>query len=139
MTSRFLKAVILSACLCMVPGIALAHGGEKHEEHAEEASVSGPTDSMYAVEEAAPALDGGLGLSSPLSRSNDLFADDLPSMAPHEEHGDSHTMEHSTHTEIELAKREWNSSSRKGYGLAVGLTLLTIGAFAFLSIKRPGE
>ncbi len=139
MTSLLIKAVILSVCFCIVPGMALAHGGEKHQNHADNASASGPTDSMYAVEETAPARDSGLGLSSPLSRSNDLFADDLPSMAPHEEHGDSHTMNHSTHKEVKLAKREWNSSSRKGYGLALGLTLLTMGAFAFLCAKRPGE
>lgn len=41
--------------------------------------------------------------------------------------------------EVTIAEHEWNSTSQKGYGLAVGITLLSGLGFLFLSLKRPFE
>lgn len=52
--------------------------------------------------------------------------------------------DHAGHTmpgmpEVTLAEHEWNSTSQKGYALAVGITLISGLGFLFLSLKRPFE
>ena len=53
------------------------------------------------------------------------------------------SMDHSSHDmgtkHIELATHERVSSSSKGYGLAVGVTVLSGLAFGFLMLVRPFE
>jgi len=53
---------------------------------------------------------------------------------------ESHS-EHSGHQQpqVQIARHEWVSSGRKGYGTAVGITLFAGLAFASLTFMRPGE
>lgn len=78
-------------------------------------------DDFYGVENSA-AVAGEVPL--------DLDAIDMDDPAGHSMPG---------MPEVEVAKHEWNSTSQKGYGLAVGITLISGLGFLFLSLKRPFE
>jgi len=56
-----------------------------------------------------------------------------PKMSEH----DGHDM--SQMKQVEPAEHKWISTSRKGYGWAAALTLLSGALFGFLTLKRPCE
>ena len=112
-------------------------GGHKPEEKKDVAAM----DSIYSVKEndplAEPAGDNFDNVFSP----TDLFtADELVSPMPM---GDMKMEggEHAGHQEpqIELSHHELVSSSSKGFGTAVGITLFAGLVFAGLTLLQPGE
>ena len=144
--------------------IAFAHGGE----HSTPENFTAPPiekapalqDSIYAIEggdeeNVPPASDTGL-MGSPLSRTNPLGDGDplgnigskdfgepmvrfkgkehTKQSGQHEQHKESKQQPH-----VEKATHEWISPSSRGYGVAVGITLLSGLGFGILSIIRVGE
>ena len=112
-------------------------GGHKPEEKKDVAAM----DSIYSVKEndplAEPADDNFDNVFSP----TDLFtADELVSPMPM---GDTKMEggEHAGHQEpqIELSHHELVSSSSKGFGTAVGITLFAGLVFAGFTFLRLGE
>ena len=112
-------------------------GGHKPEEKKDVAAM----DSIYSVKEndplAEPAGDNFDNVFSPI----DLFtADELVSPMPM---GDMKMEggEHAGHQEpqIELSHHELVSSSSKGFGTAVGITLFAGLVFAGFTFLRLGE
>ena len=59
----------------------------------------------------------------------------MPGGMEHMDHS-SGAMDHKM-PEVEIAKREWVSSKQKGYGAAIGITLMAGLFFGVLSFKRP--
>jgi hypothetical protein len=112
----------------------IAHGGHKKPVVAEEKPAP-QVDSPYAVDatESSTGEEGGLSLSR-----SDIFADDPSGTMKHMDHQLSGGMDHKM-PQVEIAKREWVSSKQKGYGIAVGITLMAGLVFGVLSFKRPCE
>ena len=115
-----------------------AHGGGHKPEEKKDVA---PMDSIYSVKEndplAEPAGDNFDNVFSP----TDLFtADELVSPMPM---GDMKMEggEHAGHQgpQVEISHHERVSSSSKGFGTAVGITLFAGLVFAGLTFLRPGE
>jgi len=138
---RLVPAVFL-AILFLFPTQGIwAHGGaHKPEEKKMEAPTA--TDSMYSAKEADPLADSGDSLDNIFSPTDLFTKDELVSPLPMDdkEMEESHS-EHSGHQQpqVQIARHEWVSSGRKGYGTAVGITLFAGLAFASLTFMRPGE
>ncbi|GJL77881.1 MAG: hypothetical protein NPINA01_08700 [Nitrospinaceae bacterium] len=115
-----------------------AHNG--HEEPAVEAQETAPAeDSIYAVGEGdteIPTREAELfSRSDSLSVDIPLTPDPMESM----DHGAGGHMDHQM-PEVEIAKREWISpGKKKGYGMAVGVTVFAGLIFGVLHFKRPNE
>jgi hypothetical protein len=118
-----------------------AHGGG-HEPEEKKTEVSTPpvADSMYAIKKSE--TDSGDSLDNMFSPT-DLFTQDelvspdpMPDMKMEGSHGAS-----ADHQEpmVELSQHERVSSSSKGFGTAVGITLFAGIVFAGLTYMRPGE
>jgi hypothetical protein len=147
----------------------LAHGGEKHEPpegtpvieeqpavapFKEEMGQPMPTDTDQPVdyrdtespvdygttpEQPAPedAPQPSLGLENdPLGLGPEPLDQDLGTAMPHTGH-EMAGMKMEKH--VEPATHELVSSSRKGYGLAVGITVLSGLAAGLLFLKRPTD
>jgi len=113
---------------------ATAHGG--HKKPAVTIEEPAPqVDSPYAVDatESSTGEEGDLSLTR-----SDIFADDPSGAMMYMDHQPSGAMDHKM-PNIEIAKREWVSSKQKGYGIAVGITLMAGLIFGVLSFKRPCE
>ena len=118
-------------------------GGHKPEEKKDVASPA--MDSMYSVKENKPdplsesAGDNFDNMFSPtdLFTENEL-ASPMPTGDMKMEGGQG---EHAGHQEpqVELSHHELVSSSSKGFGAAVGITLFAGIVFAGLTFLRPGE
>jgi hypothetical protein len=122
--------------LSFLANSAYAHGGHKKPVVKMEESAPAVA-SPYAIEdtESSTSEEGDLSLSR-----SDIFADEPPVMPDSMEHMDhsSGAMDHKM-PEVEIAKREWVSSKQKGYGVAIGITLMAGLIFGVLSFKRPLE
>ena len=137
---RFSSVIFLVILFLFPVQEVFAHsGGHKPEEKKDVAAM----DSIYSVKEndplAEPAGDNFDNVFSP----TDLFtADELVSPMPM---GDMKMEggqgEHAGHQEpqVELSHHELVSSSSKGFGAAVGITLFAGIVFAGLTFLRPGE
>ena len=132
-----LLSIIFLLCLFPVQETFAQGGGHKPEEKKDVAAM----DSIYSVKEndplAEPAGDNFDNVFSP----TDLFtADELVSPMPM---GDMKMEggEHAGHQEpqIELSHHELVSSSSKGFGTAVGITLFAGLVFAGFTFLRLGE
>ena len=162
----FLRVIFVTIFLLLATvAIAFAHGGEHGTPENLTASpieeVSALQDSIYAIEgggqeNVPPASDTGL-MGSPLSRTNPLGDGDplgnigskdfgepmvrfkgkehTKQSGQHEQHKES--KQHKPH--VEKATHEWISPSSRGYGVAVGITLLSGLGFGILSMIRIGE
>ena len=147
MRSVFITLCLLS--LLALPLHAFAHSGEKHEDkgttgmtdpntmdmssmdHSSmEPGDSGAVD--YGMEGEMPMAGDPLDLGTPpMQMKMESSADMKGSMDP-----SGHDMKEK---HIELATHEQVSSSSKGYGLAMGVTVLSGLAFGFLMLVRPLE
>ncbi len=115
-----------------------AQGGG-HEPEGIKAEEPAATDSMYSIKENEPELlsDSSDSLDNMFS-PNDLFTqdelvdpmDDKKMEGSHNEHDGP---------QVELSHHERVSSSSKGFGTAVGITLFAGLAFAGLTFRRRGE
>ncbi|KMP10992.1 hypothetical protein UR09_04625 [Candidatus Nitromaritima sp. SCGC AAA799-A02] len=141
--------------LLLAPASVSAHGGG-HSKEAAAPQEEAPAfqDSIYAVEDGGenemPPI-GGDPMGSPLSRTDLLGGDDPladmemgePMMRTREgEHKDDMMPmdgpeKHEQH--IDKATHEWVSTHNRGYGAAVGITLLSGLVFGVLSFLRIGE
>ncbi|NIQ02318.1 MAG: hypothetical protein GWM98_19570 [Nitrospinaceae bacterium] len=150
-----MKHLTLSLLLVFSPGLfpalAGAHGGA-HEKPLQEKTAlpdlpeepplgepetsSGPVE--YQMEPAEDQLETEVITEDPLWGDTEQPGDkgspmDLSDMAGHDE------QQMAQMKKVELAKHEWISSSNKGYGWAVALTLFSGALFGFLTFKRPFE
>jgi len=115
------------------PQFSLAHSGHKKETPVViEPEPTGPSDSIYSIDK--PGDPESLSLPNGLFGREDVIVPDMKDMA-----GMTHEGHHEDMPTVVHAKREWNSSDRKGYGLAWGMTLLSAGLFAFLVRKPSGK
>ena len=154
--------LILVTLLLATPTTTFAHEGGHSEEKSSSASteeVVPLNDSIYAVndravndvEEVESSIPGDDPMGSPFSSTEILGRTDPlgdmkmtggEPMARHQEEKDgekkqgSHEM-HKRH--VEKATHEWVSHHAKGYGVAVGITIISALAFAGLSFLRIGE
>ena len=115
-----------------------AHGGG-HEPGKIKAEEPAAIDSMYSVKEneAEPLLDSTDSLDNMFSPTDLFTQDELLDPVDEKHMGESHN-EHAG-PQVELSRHERVSSSSKGFGTAVGITLFVGLAFAGLTFRRPGE
>ena len=161
----FLRVIFVTMSLLLATvAIAFTHGGE----HGTPENLTAlPIEkapafqgSIYAIEggseENVPPAPGTGLIGSPLSRSNPLGDGDplenigskdfgepmvrfkgkehTKQSGQHEQHKESKQQPH-----VEKATHEWISPSSRGYGVAVGITILSGLGFGILSIIRIGE
>ena len=115
-----------------------AHDGG-HEPEEIKAEEPAATDSMYSVKEneAEPLSDSSDSLDDMFSPTDLFTQDELLDPIDEKHMGGSHN-EHAG-PQVELSRHERVSSSSKGFGTAVGITLFAGLAFAGLTFRRPGE
>lgn len=108
---------------------------------AEEIKAEEPaaTDSMYSVKEneADPVSDSSDSLGNMFSPTDLFTQDELVDPMDDKKMEGSHN-EHDG-PQVVLSHHERVSSSSKGFGTAVGITLFAGLAFAGLTFRRPGE
>ena len=109
------------------------------DHRSEEKQIKAPAGSMYTVKEDTPLSDSDGNLDNIFSPTDLFMQDELVDLMPmgdkkmegsHNEHADS---------KIKLSHHEKVSSSSKGFGTAIGITLFAGLVFAGLTIRRPGE
>ena len=134
---------ILSVCFLAILFIfsaqkTFAHGGG-HEPEKIKAEEQAATDSMYSVKEnEVDPISGSSDSLDNIFSPTDLFTqDELVDPIDEKHMGGSHN-EHAG-PQVELSRHERVSSSSKGFGAAVGITLFAGLAFAGLTFRRPGE
>ena len=112
-------------------------GGHEHEEIKVEEPAA--TDSMYSVKEseAEPISDSSDSLDNMFSPTDLFTQDELVDPMDDKKMEGSHN-EHDG-PQVELSRHERVSSSSKGFGTAVSITLFAGLAFAGLTFRRPGE
>ena len=112
-------------------------GGHEHEEIKVEEPAA--TDSMYSVKEseAEPISDSSDSLDNIFSPADLFTQDELVDPMDDKKMEGSHN-EHDG-PQVELSRHERVSSSSKGFGTAVSITLFAGLAFAGLTFMRPGE
>ncbi len=130
------------------PGSALAHGGghKKETPNVEKPAIPEPAieiemenesnlqDSIYGGDGEDPGEDGSEEMEGSSFLSDpDLLTEDHSGMDMG--NAGSHDMEQ----EIVIGAHKMVSSSSKGYGAAVGITVLAGLVFGFLTLKRPFE
>jgi hypothetical protein len=134
---------ILSVCFLAILFIfsaqkTFAHGGG-HEPEKIKAEEQAATDSMYSVKEneVDPTSESSDSLDNIFSPTDLFTQDELVDPIDEKHMGGSHN-EHAG-PQVELSRHERVSSSSKGFGTAVGITLFAGLAFAGLTFRRPGE
>ena len=112
-------------------------GGHEPEKIKAEEPVA--IDSMYSVKEneVDPISDSSDSLDNIFSPTDLFTQDELVDPVDNEKMEGSHN-EHAE-PQVELSRHERVSSSSKGFGTAVGITLFAGLAFAGLTFRRPGE
>ncbi|MBT3923775.1 MAG: hypothetical protein HOF21_14495 [Nitrospina sp.] len=138
---RHSLAVILTLLFLFSAVHSFAHGGD-HKAKKEE--IVTPVDSMYSNTESEKDLLSSSGDSlDDMFSPTDLFAqDELVSPDPmpmNDEKMEGGHDAHAEHQQIILSHHERVSFSSKGFGTAVGITLLAGMVFAGLTFMRPGE
>ena len=138
---RHSLAVILTI-LFLFPAVhSFAHGGA-HKAKKEE--IVTPVDSMYSNTESEKDTlsDSGNSLDNMFSPTDLFTQDELVSPDPmpmdDKKMEGSHN-DQTEHQQVKLSHHERVSSSSKGFGVAVGITLLAGVVFAGLTFMRPGE
>jgi hypothetical protein len=115
-----------------------AHSGG-HESEKIKAEEPAATDSMYSVKknEAEPLSDSSDSLDNVFSPTDLFTQDELVDPMDDKKMEGSHN-EHDG-PQVELSHHERVSSSSKGFGTAIGITLFAGLAFVGLTFRRPGE
>lgn len=111
---------------------AHAHGDHKDKPAVAEPAQS-PADNIYSAESETPASPD---TDLPLSRMDIVMDEPSHQM----EKGKGHD-EHAGHKmpNVKISTHAWVSTSQKGYGAAVGITILAGLVFGALSLIRPNE
>ena len=161
----FLRVIFVTMLLLLATvAIAFTHGGE----HGTPENLTAlPIEKAPAFQGSIYAIEGGSGenappapgtglIGSPLSRSNPLGDGDPLENIGSKDFGEpmvrfkgkEHTKQSGQHEQhkkskqqphVEKATHEWISPSSRGYGVAVGITILSGLGFGILSIIRVGE
>ena len=115
-----------------------AHDGG-HDPEEIKAEEPAATDSMYSVKEneAEPLSDSSDSLDNIFSPTDLFTQDELVDPMDDKKMEGSHN-EHDG-PQVELSHHERVSSSSKGFGSAIGITLFAGLAFVSLTFRRPGE
>ena len=115
-----------------------AHSGG-HESDEIKTEEPAATDSMYSVKENEAELlsDSSDSLDNIFSPTDLFTQDELVDPMDDKKIDGSHN-EHDG-PQVELSHHERVSSSSKGFGTAVGITLFAGLAFVGLTFRRPGE
>ena len=152
-----MRSVFTALCLLSLLALSLhafAHSGEKNKDNGTMGMTDHDTMGMSSMDHSSMesgdsgAIDYGMEGETPV---DDL--DTLPSLGSSMDPldlgtspmpmGSSQGMNHSGQDmgkkHIEVAKHEWVITSSKGYGLAVGIAVLSGLAFGFLTLVRPLE
>jgi hypothetical protein len=117
-----------------------AHGGgHKPEENKIEAPAA--TDSMYSVKEIEKdsLSDSSDSLDNMFSPTDLFTQDELVDPMPMDDKKMEGSHNEHARPQVELSHHERVSSSSKGFGTAIGITLFAGLAFAGLTFRRPGE
>ncbi len=151
-----MRSVFTTLCLLSLLALphAFAHSGEKHEDTGTMGMTDHSTMDMSSMDHSSMesgdsgAVDYGMEGETPLDDLNTLPSlgtgtDPLDLGTSPMPMGSSQGMDHSGHDmgkkHIELSTHEMVSTSSKGYGLAVGIAVLSGLAFGFLTLVRPLE
>lgn len=131
MTRRLLSLLALTGTvLTLVASPSGAHTGHNQKEAESELVTEDLT--TYSREE-VPEVSGEAGEDLFSPSALDLLSSDAPEpMERMEAGGHGSEKQH-----IKIAEHQWISSSQKGYGVAVAITMLAGLAFGFLTLKRP--
>jgi hypothetical protein len=120
------------ATFLLLTASAHAHGDHKDKPLVTEPAPS-PTENIYSAEGEAPASPD---TDLPLSRMDIVVDDPNHKM----EMGKGHDA-HAGHKmpDVKISTHTWVSTSQKGYGVAVGITVFAGLVFGALSLIRPNE
>ncbi len=146
-TARFLSTSFLALFLfCPAAEVFAASESHQHKEENAEELTPPAMDSMYSVKANEPLAESFRDDFDDVFSPTDLFtADELASPASSAAKVDMEMAEgrgeHAGHQEpqVELSDHERVSSSSKGFGIAVGITLFAGVVFAGLTFLRLGE
>ena len=148
---RFFVMALCSIFLLALPVVAFAHGGEKNEDNGTMGMTDHDAMDMSAMDHSTMNSDDsggneyvtGSGTLPSLETEDDLLGLGTSPMQKEPSTNMKKSMDHSGHDaemkHIELAEHEMVSTDSKGYGLAVGVTVLSGLAFGFLMLVRPLE
>ncbi len=143
--------------LLVAPSTSFAHGGGHSEEKTSSAPAEEVTplnDSIYAVNdgnEMELSAPGNDPMDSPFSSTDilgnkdpladmDMGGGEFMKHSPESGSAEKKQGQHEMHKQhVEKATHEWVSPHAKGYGVAVGITIISALAFAGLSFLRVGE
>ena len=139
---RHSLAVILTI-LFLFPAVQSFAHGEGHKPEAKNNKIATPVDSMYSNTESEKDTlsDSGNSLDNMFSPTDLFTQDELVSPDPMPMDDKKMEGSHNEHDgpQVELSRHERVSSSSKGFGTAVSITLFAGLAFAGLTFRRPGE
>ena len=136
--SRISLVCCLSILFIFSAQKTFAHGGG-HEPGKIKAEEPAATESIYSIKEneVDPISDSSDSLDNIFSPTDLFTQDELVDPIDEKHMGGSHN-EHAG-PQVELSRHERVSSSSKGFGTAVVITLFAGLAFAGLTFRRPGE
>ena len=122
-------ACVLASSALLILSPAHAHGDHKAQPPAKSATPA--NENIYASDSATtPSPETDLPLSQ-----TDVILDE-----PHEKMEKGHDA-HAGHKmpQVKISTHEWVPTSQKGYGAALGITILAGLVFGALSLIRPNE
>ena len=136
--SRLSFVCCLAILVLFLAQKTFAHSGG-HESKKIKGEEPAAIDSMYSVKEneAEPLSDSSDSLDNIFSPTDLFTQDELVDPMDDKKIDGSHN-EHDG-PQVELSHHERVSSSSKGFGTAVGITLFAGLAFVGLTFRRPGE
>ena len=136
--SRLSFVCFLAILFLFLAQKTFAHSGG-HESDEIKVGEPAATDSMYSVKEneAESLSDSGDSLDNIFSPTDLFTQDELVDPMDDKKMEGSHN-EHDG-PQVELSHHERVSSSSKGFGTAVGITLFSGLAFVGLTFRRSGE
>jgi hypothetical protein len=135
---RLSFACFLAILFLFLAQKTFAHSGG-HEPEKIKAEEQAATESMYSVKENEldPFSDSSDSLDNIFSPTDLFTQDELVAPIGEKHMGGSHNAH--AGPQVELSRHERVSSSSKGFGTAVGITLFAGLVFAGLTYRRPGE
>jgi hypothetical protein len=141
MNSIRISSIVFMVIVFLCSTLAIFANGEGHNPEEKKAEEPAAIDSMYSVKESktAPTLEADNGLDNMFSPTDLFTQEELaePMSADNKKMQDHHSKHEGS--KVELSRHEWVSFSKKGFGVAMGITLFAGLAFAGLTFMRPGE
>ena len=136
-----ISSIVVMVIIFLCPTSEIFAYGDRHNLDDKKVEKPAAIDSMYSFKESetAPSLEADNGLDNMFSPTDLFTQEELAE--PISAHNKKMQENHNKHEEhkVELSRHEWVSSSSKGFGTAVGITLFAVLAFVGLTFMRPGE